>query len=187
MKEIIEFIRNRESCPQLTAPAPNREEWLEILTAASRAADHGALKPWRYRIYQGAQLDQIGECYWQHALTDVPDLDPCQRENFIKKAHRAPAILLVYAATEEHSKVPEIEQIMAVAAATQQALLAIEAKGYGAMWRTGAVAHTDKTKVLLNLKSNEQIIGFVYVGTPKKTQKTIKEVDLEGRIEWFDS
>ncbi|TBR36411.1 nitroreductase, partial [Marinomonas agarivorans] len=72
-------------------------------------------------------------------------------------------------------------------AATQQALLAIEAKGYGAMWRTGSVAHTDKTKVLLNLKSNEQIIGFVYVGTPKKTQKTIKEVDLEGRIEWFDS
>lgn len=185
MTSIIDFIRNRTSQSALIAPAPTRDEWVDILTAASRAADHGCLKTWRYRIYQGESLNQLGECYWRHAQTEMPDLSSAKRDNFIQKAHRAPTVLLVYAALEEHPKVPMIEQTMSVAAATQQILLGLCAKGYGAIWRTGPVAHSEQTKTLLNLKPQDQIIGFIYVGTPKNDNKHVKEVDLEGRLEWF--
>lgn len=186
MKDIIEFIRNRTSQAALIEPAPKRDEWVEILSAASRAADHGCLKPWRYRIYQGQSLDQLGECYWQHAQAETPSLESSKKAGFINKAHRAPAVLVVYAALEQHPKVPEIEQTMAVAAATQQVLLGLSAKGYGAIWRTGPVAHSELTKSLLGLNDNHQIIGFIYAGTPKKAEQKIKNVDLEGRLEWFD-
>lgn len=186
MKEIIEFIRSRTSQAALAEPAPNKEDWLEILTAASRAADHGCLKTWRYRIYQGEALDKLGECYWRHAQMEMPELDVAKKANFINKAHRAPAVLLVYAAIESHPKVPEIEQIMSVAAATQQILLGLAAKGYGAIWRTGPVAHSELTKSLLELNPHHQIVGFIYVGTPKNKEQKIKNVDLEGRLEWFN-
>lgn len=186
MKEFIQFMRERSSQNALLQPAPTKDEWVSILEAASRAADHGAIKPWRYRVYSGNSLDQIGECYWQHALATTPEMPLSKKDNFIQKAHRAPSVLVVYATLENHPKVPEIEQTMAVAAAAQQALLAIESLGYGAIWRTGPVAHSELTKTLLALGEQDQIVGFIYVGTPKLTDKKVKEVDLDGRLEWFD-
>ena len=186
MKEFIQFMRDRSSQNALIQPAPSKDEWQTILEAASRAADHGAVKPWRYRIYSGKSLDTLGECYWQHALTVSAEMPLSKKDNFIQKAHRAPSVLVVYAALEEHAKVPEIEQTMAVSAATQQVLLGLEALGYGAIWRTGPVAHSVETKQHLNIDEKHQIIGFIYVGTPKYAEKKAKEVDLTGRLEWFD-
>lgn len=186
MKDIIEFMRNRVSQADLTQPAPTKEEWREILTAASRAADHANLQPWRYRIYQGKGLDKLGECYWQHARSETADMPDSKRDNFIQKAHRAPAVLLVYASLQEHPKVPVIEQTMTVAAATQQVLLGLNAKGYGAIWRSGPVAHSERTKALLGLQQQDQIIGFIYVGTGKKAKASSKNVSLEGRLEWCE-
>jgi len=186
MKEFIQFMRERSSQNALLKPAPSKGEWQCILEAASRAADHGAIKPWRYQIYSGQSLDLLGECYWQHALATTPDMPLAKKDNFIQKAHRAPAVLVVYAALEDHNKVPEIEQTMAVSAATQQVLLGLEAFGYGAIWRTGPVAHSDLTKQLLKIDNKHQIIGFIYVGTPKSADKKVKEVDLTGHLEWFE-
>lgn len=186
MKEFIHFMRSRSSQNALLHPAPTKDEWQCILEAASRAADHGGVRPWRYRVYSGDSLDLLGECYWQHALSVTEQMPASKRDNFIQKAHRAPAVLVVYAELEAHPKVPEVEQTMAVAAASQQVLLGLEALGYGAIWRTGPVAHSDETKQLLGLANHCQIVGFIYVGTPKHTDKTPKEVDLTGRLEWFD-
>ena len=74
MKEFIQFMRERRSQNALLKPAPSKDEWLCILEAASRAADHGAIKPWRYQIYSVHSLDRLGECSWQHALATVPDV-----------------------------------------------------------------------------------------------------------------
>ena len=63
MKEFIQFMRERSSQNALLAPAPSKDEWQNVLEAASRAADHGAMKPWRYRVYSGKSLDTLGECY----------------------------------------------------------------------------------------------------------------------------
>ena len=186
MKEFIQFMRARCSKNALLHPAPSKDEWITVLEAASRAADHGAIKPWRYQIYSGQGLDKLGECYWQHALSTTPEMPISKKENFIQKAHRAPAVLAVYAKLEEHAKVPNIEQVMAVSAAAQQVLLGLEALGYAAIWRTGPVAHSELTKQLLSIDSQDQIVGFIYVGTPKVAENTVKEVDLAGRLEWFD-
>lgn len=186
MKEFIQFMRERSSQNALLAPAPTKEEWQDVLEAASRAADHGAIKPWRYRVYTGNSLDALGECYWQHALATTPEMPLAKKDNFVQKAHRAPAVLVVTAALEDHAKIPKIEQTMAVSAASQQVLLGLNALGYGAIWRTGPVAHSELTKELLGIEAHHQVIGFIYVGTPKAIEKRVKEVDLTGHLEWFD-
>ena len=186
MKEFIQFMRARSSKNALLHPAPSKDEWITVLEAASRAADHGAIKPWRYQVYSGQGLDKLGECYWQHALATTAEMPESKKDNFIQKAHRAPAVLVVYANLEGHAKVPGIEQVMAVSAAAQQTLLGLEALGYGAIWRTGPVAHSELTKQLLGIAPQDQIVGFIYVGTPKVLAPAVKEVDLEGRLEWFD-
>ncbi|UTW01444.1 nitroreductase [Marinomonas rhizomae] len=183
-KEFITFMRNRVSQPALDLPAPSETEWCSILEAASRAADHGNLKPWRFCIFEGEGRAKLGQIYWHHALSEVDSMPESKEEAFIKKAYRAPAVLMVYARIQDHPKVPAIEQIMAASAAAQQVLLGLNALGYGAMWRSGPACFTQKTKDLLSLKPNEQIIGLIYTGTPTEKQDLIREVELESHLTW---
>ncbi|MBD5772068.1 nitroreductase family protein [Marinomonas colpomeniae] len=183
-KEFIEFMRNRVSQPSLEAPAPSQSDWELVLDAASRAADHGNLKPWRFRIYEGEGRAKLGQVYWHHALNEVDSMPKSKEEGFIKKAYRAPAILLVYARIQENPKVPSIEQVMAASAAAQQVLLGLNALGYGGMWRSGPACFTQKTKELLSLEENDQIIGLIYVGTPITAAKPILDTKLEEHLEW---
>ncbi|TDO96792.1 nitroreductase family protein [Marinomonas balearica] len=183
-KDFLTFMRNRVSQPKLNAPAPTKEEWDEILEAASRAADHGGLKPWRFKVYEGEGRKKLGEIYWQHAKSEVDALPEEKKDSFIKKAFRAPQVLLIYANIVEHPKVPNVEQVMAVSAAAQQVLLGLNALGFGAMWRSGPACFTERTNSLLGLETTDQIVGLIYVGTPDTLSITPKHVDLEGCVEW---
>lgn len=183
-KEFISFMRNRVSQPALNAPAPTESEWELILSAASRAADHGNLKPWRFCIFEGEGRSKLGQIYWHHALSEVESMPDSKKESFVKKAYRAPAVLLIYASIQDHPKVPAIEQVMAVSAAAQQVLLGLNALGYGAIWRSGPACFTQKTKELLSLKDNDQIVGLIYVGTPSEKPAFIPEVELANHLTW---
>ena len=183
-KEFIRFMRNRVSQPALNAPAPTEEDWELVLSAASRAADHGNLKPWRFCIFEGEGREKLGQIYWHHALSELESMPESKKEGFIKKAYRAPAVLLIYAKIQSHPKVPAIEQVMATSAAAQQVLLGLNALGYGAMWRSGPACFTQKTKELLNLDQNDQIVGLIYVGTPNEIPAFIPEVDIESHLTW---
>ncbi len=183
-KEFITFMRNRVSQPSLMEPAPNVSEWEMILDAASRAADHGGLKPWRFRIYEKEGRSKLGQIYWHHALSESDSMPASKEEVFIKKAYRAPAVLLVYAHIQEHPKVPAVEQVMSASAAAQQALLGLNALGYGAVWRSGPACFTEKTKELLSLEGNDQIIGLIYVGSIKDVRKNTSDTKLHDRLEW---
>jgi nitroreductase len=44
-------------------------------------------------------------------------------------------------------------------------MLAAHAQDYGAMWKTGAPAYDAEVKQALGLMANDEIIGFLYLGT----------------------
>jgi nitroreductase len=82
-----------------------------------------------------------------------------------KKALRAPLILVAAANVREHPKIPQIEQVMAATAATQNLIVAAHALGYGALWRTGAPAYDPVLKRELGLAETDTVVGFIYLGT----------------------
>ena len=66
----------------------------------------------------------------------------------------------------EHDKVPHWEQLASTAAATQNLLLALQALGYATVWRTGPLANAAAVKTYFGLEGDNQVVGFVYIGTP---------------------
>ncbi|HNC86478.1 MAG TPA: nitroreductase, partial [Agitococcus sp.] len=50
--------------------------------------------------------------------------------------------------------------------------LALHAQGFASMWRTGWVTEHPIIKQALAIQNNEQIAGFVYVGTAATSLKT---------------
>jgi nitroreductase len=74
--------------------------------------------------------------------------------------------VVVAAARQPSHKIPWEEQLMAVAAAVQNMLLAATALGYQSMWRTGDPVYDHTVKAALGLHDDDAIVGFVYLGTP---------------------
>lgn len=162
--DAIELLLTRQSTPRLTTPAPDASQLKVILDAAIRVPDHGALAPWEFIIATGEGLETLADIFVYAAKASGAD------EDFVHKAKgmpmRAPMVITVVAKTQVHPKVPVLEQQIAAGCATMAMQQAAFALGLGAVWRTGDFAFDANVNAALGLKADDQIVGFLYIGTP---------------------
>lgn len=166
MTDVISFLQNRVSQGWVKPPAPNREQVETLLRCAVRAPDHGRMKPWRFVVLSGDALNQLSLAFEQAGLAGDPAADDAKRARWRKMPLRAPMIIVTAARTQPNPKVPEWEQVAAVIAATQNILLAAIAQGFGVIWRTGEMTSSPLVKEFLGLAPGDQIVSFLYIGTP---------------------
>lgn len=167
--DFIDFIQQRQSTPAkfLIEPVPTHDELLRILQAAESAPDHGALHPWRYLVIGPEQRPALGDLFVQALLRRAPETEPALLERERDRALRAPMLIAAIATlTQDHPKIPVIEQQLAVAAATQQMMLAANHLGYGTVWLTGSRIYDPYVMTSLGLADNEQLLGLINIGTP---------------------
>ena len=87
---------------------------------------------------------------------------------------------------KDHPKVPRIEQIISTGTAGQNIMLALNALGYGTIWRTGRFAFNEKISERLGLNDDQTIIGYIYIGTPKGKKKSLPKMNTEEYISVWD-
>jgi nitroreductase len=165
-QEALSILQKRVSITKLIEPTPNHTELLEVFKAAARAPDHGKLQPWRFLIIEAEGLQALSQIFLTALTQSNPDISPSVIEKTKNMPFRAPMIIVAIAKCQEQSKVPKMEQIIACGAATQNLLNALFALNYGAVWRTGDLAYDKHVAQSLGLVESEEIIGFIYVGTP---------------------
>ena len=180
--EAIENILSRNSISKLGDPYPTSEEMALIYKAALRAPDHAWLRPSEFIEVTGSGLDRLSNIFEQYAIENIEDINEQKITKYKNAPYRAPMIIVLISNIKKHDRVPEIEQILSTAAATQNMLLALHALSYGAIWRTGAFALNDKIGEYFNLSENQKILGYLYVGKPMMDPKKIPEVDIEQYI-----
>lgn len=164
--QLYEAIEGRRSVSQLGPPVPGHDVLARVFAAAGRAPDHRVLRPWRYLVIEGdAALRRLGDLF----LAGMRSVDPERAERDAVKLQnmplRAPMIIVAVLRLQDHPGVPAWEQWLSLGASVQNLLLALHGEGYAAMWRTGDVTGLDQVRHGLGLAGNEQIGGFVYVGT----------------------
>ncbi|MCG8670744.1 MAG: nitroreductase family protein [Pseudomonadales bacterium] len=185
MNQTIEQIIQRQSRPRLELPAPNEAELQLVLRCGLRAPDHFRLKPWRFLVLQGAALIRLGETFQAIKAKELGELSEAQVQKFLNMPLRAPMIIVAIANIQEHPKVPPIEQAVAVGCAVQNMQLALASMGYGAMWRTGDLAFNPAVKEYFKAQEKDEIIGFLYVGTPAGPVKELTEQAIEEAVEFW--
>jgi nitroreductase len=162
------LLRTRASNGKLTEPAPDAESLRFALEAAARAPDHAALRPWRVHLVRGEARDKLGALMAEAARKQNPNISAEEYDKIRKKALRAPLILVVSAVVKDSPKVPAIEQVLAAGAAAQNILLALFARGYSAMWRTGGPTYDEDVKRAFGLRAEDALVAFIYAGTAKQ-------------------
>ncbi len=163
--DALDLMLNRESALKLEAPGPSAAELDRMFVSAVRAPDHGRLRPWHFVVIDADQRAAFGQVMadaLRRRDASVPEGE-LQRER--DKAFRSPVIVVVTAKVNRGHRIPEIEQVASASAAAQTIMLAAPALGYGAVWKTGAAAYDPVVKLALGLAAEDDIIGFLYIGT----------------------
>ncbi|TWC16138.1 MULTISPECIES: NAD(P)H nitroreductase [unclassified Pseudomonas] len=183
--QALDALLNRVSVPRLVEPAPTPEQREIMFAAAMRAPDHGQLRPWRFLTVEGQARYRMGELLADAARFNDPLVSEAVVEKALNGPLRAPLVVVVIARLQDHFKVPKSEQLLAAGCAAHGILLAAYAQGVGGVWRTGELAYSPHVAKGLGLDVGEEVIGFLYLGTPQKEARTApKEDTAEFVSEW---
>ncbi|MEP4485183.1 MAG: nitroreductase family protein [Halioglobus sp.] len=182
--DLLTLLQTRNSSPKLTSPAPTAHELEAMVNAALRAPDHAWLRPTRFIVIEGEQREALGRLFETSLLARNPDADENARAKALGGPLRAPLMVVVTVQLKEHPKVPHSEQRLSAGCAAYALLLAAEALGYAGIWRTGDNAFDPKVASGLGLELDQEIVGFIYLGTrtgKSKTLPTINPVEFISR------
>ncbi|HEY3310776.1 MAG TPA: nitroreductase [Anaerolineales bacterium] len=185
--EAITAIHTRHSVPKVKPEAVPRELVEKLLSAAVQAPNHYKNRPWRFVVLTGAGRERLGEVMarsFKAKFSQVPD-EALTKER--QKPLRAPVLIAVGVERPSEPKIVEIENICAVAAACQNILLAANALGLGAMWRTGEAARDPEIKKFLGFEPEMDLVSFIYVGYPDFIPDGYPErAGFEDHTVWID-
>ena len=163
---IVDFLCQRVSSPRLTDPAPAWPVLESVFQSAFRAPDHKMLRPWRYMVIEGESRERLGDVFVRAAQQSDAELSSSKIDKLRAMPLRAPMLVVAIASPLEHPKVPELEQIISCSVGVGYMLVALQALGFGGVWRTGELAYAPYVAKELGLAKQESIVGFLYVGTP---------------------
>lgn len=174
--DALQLLLNRHSNPRLSAPAPAGEQLETIFKAGLRAPDHAGLTPWEFIVAEGEQRTLLGDIYAHAAQVEGKDAETV--ENMRQLPFRAPMVITVVAKVKEHDKVPALEQHLSAGCALMAMQMAAQALGFNGIWRTGWFAFDRGVHTALGLSEQDQIVGFLYLGTPKAEVRKVTELEI---------
>ena len=184
MTATLATLLNRNSHPRLTDPGPDAGQLSIILRAAARAPDHGRLRPWRFVVITGDRREALGK-FFQESLQLRGVTDEAQLAKALSAPMRAPVVIAGLLHAVAHEKISRDEQGHAVAAALHAAQLAADALGFGCVWRTGGYATDPHVVAALGGAIDDQVIGFLYMGTREGSSKVLPEESVESLVSYF--
>ena len=99
----------------------------------------------------------------------------------------APVVMAVCMARDPSGRIPEIEEVMAVACAVQNLHLSATAAGLAGMWSTPPLVYTEAIKPVLGLDGNERCLGFFFLGWPAQEPPPPRaRAPLGEKVRWIE-
>ena len=184
--DVLQAIHQRASVGKVKSDPLPKELIEKLLAAAVQAPNHHKVRPWRFVVITGEARSRLGDLMAENARQKKPDMPPEGLKAEHDKALRSPVVIAVGVDKPDNPKVLEIENICAAAAAVQNLLLAAEALGLAAIWRTGPAALDPVVKTFLGLQPDQHVIGLVYIGYAEIEQPAPQRPGFEDRTTWLD-
>jgi nitroreductase len=181
--DALELLLNRRSIAKLADPAPEGAVLENIIKAGLRAPDHGGLTPWRFVISQGDGLQKLADILVSAA--EKENSDATIIEKLAKAPFRAPMVITVISKVTEHAKVPALEQHLSAGCAAQAMQMAAVAQGFQGFWRSGPWMFHSEVHRAFNLSDEDEIVGFLYLGTASTSAMKAPERDLSKYVEYL--
>lgn len=160
-----------------------------ILENANWAPTHGMTEPWRFVIFTGDSREALGDRL-QEVYLDITPGDGFRADKYDKLARNpmlAPVAISIGMKRQQSEKIPELEEIEAVACAVQNMHLTASAIGLGAFWSSPPVCDTPEMREFFGLDpKRDRCLGIFYIGWPadKDQWPEGRRGNIADKIEW---
>ena len=184
---VLTAIRNRRSVGKMTNEVPDRALIERVLEAGTWAPNHHMTEPWRFFVLQGDARNRLGAVMGAVAASHESSEESRQAvaERAALKPLRAPWVIAVAVEPSMDPSIPEIEELAAGSAAMQNMLLAADAVGLAAIWRSGWVTFEPEITEFFGLSARARMLGFIYVGFPAMEPPARSRRPLDEVTTWW--
>ncbi len=188
-EDISRLIRQRRSVfpAQYSGEIIKKKIIEEILENANWAPTHKLSEPWRFSVFSGNGLKTLGifmsDIYKQEAEKNN-SFDTKKFEKLKKKPLLASHVISIGMKRDDLERLPEIEEIEAVACAVQNMYLTATAHGVGCYWGSGGITYFELAKPFFGLGTKDRLLGFLYLGIPKTDLPKGKRKNIEDKVTW---
>jgi nitroreductase len=188
--DILESLASRRSLSKMRSDAPPRALIERVLQAGVHAANHHDTQPWRFFVLTNEGRSEFGEVLAQALSRRLGEADPAQRDALLKgeraKPMRSPVVIVVGVQSESDDPMTRREDLQAASAALQNMLIAANALGLAAIWRTGDGAYDDIVKAHFGLQPRDEIAGILYLGYADESfgPAPARQRDFAAKTEW---
>ncbi len=158
----------------------------EILENTNWAPTHKHTEPWRFKVFQGAALQRLGEFLGEAYKKITPEerFSPMKYKKTINKPGQSACVIAICMQRDPDSRLPEWEEIAATACAVQNMWLTCAAYGIGAYWSSPkTIEHSQQ---FLNLKDGERCLGFFFMGYSDQPLPEGKREPIGEKVEWLE-
>ena len=182
------LIAHRRSIyPALWNDKPVSREIIEqILENARWAPNHAQTQPWHYVIFTGSGKEKLAnfqaELYKKNAL-EQGIFKESKYNDLLTKPLRASHIIAIGA--KKSGKVPEIEDIEAVACSVQNMYLTAAAYGIGCYWGSGGITYLKEANSFFGLEIEDTLLGFLFIAHYDQHPES-KRDPIEGKVTWIE-
>lgn len=184
--DLFQAIHHRHSAGVMKPDPVPRDVIEQLLDAAAQAPNHYKVRPWRFVVLTGEGRSKLGAVMADVLKRRFPDLDSPALDRESAKPLRSPVVIAVGVDLPNETKVLEIENICAAAAACENILLAAEALGLGGHWRTGDAARDPEIKKFLGFAPEQNLIAFLYLGYTETVAELEVRPGFQDRTRWID-
>ncbi len=189
-EQLTQIIRSRRSTkPRLFNGHKIEDEIIwKILENANWAPNHGLTQPWRYKVFTDSGLKKLADfqadLYKKITPSDKFQPEKCDRlkTNVLKSSH----VIVICMQRQTTEKIPEIEEIEAVACSVQNMALTAAAYEICSFWGSGGITYTEELKNFLGLAAKDKCLGYLYLGYSDNPCTKSRREPIKDKVEWFD-
>lgn len=186
--QIDEAIRSRRAVyPHMYSDAPIADEEIwEVLESANWAPTHKKTEPWRFRVFRDAARVRLADFLAARykEMTPAKVFSEIKHHKTYEKVMQSQCVIAICMRRDPQKRLPEWEELAAVACAVQNMWLSCTARGIGAYWSTPASIL--QAPSILELAPHERCYGLFYMGRtdaeiPAQTRGAIAD-----KVVWYD-
>jgi len=191
LTDTTQLIRHRRSIKPVdmdTAREVETSLLTELIENATWAPNHGMTEPWTFHVFQGAARQGLAESLQNIYRQTTPPAE--FREDKLKKMGEnpllAPVIIACVMQRNGGAKIPEQEEIEALACALQNLMLSATAAGLASFWSSPPLLDSRDFQNWLGIRVEDRCVGLMYLGWPKPnlTWPRSMRQPVENKITW---
>ena len=190
LSDTNKLIRDRRTIApeKYSSRRVHREVVEEVLRNGTWAPTHGMTQPWRFKVFIGDGVKRIAEQMpnWYKNFVSEEKFSQKKFDKLEARGEKCSVIVAVTMVPDPNERIPEIEEVEAVACAVQNMYLTCAAHGIGALYSTPGFIYSEEVAEFLGLKEGAKCLGFFYMGYPEGEWPKSHRKPLEYVTEWIE-